>query len=33
MKTKEQLESGLCEICPFSTEGEGVQQGGKISYS
>lgn len=31
VKKKEQLEADLCKICPFTTEGEGVQQGAKIS--
>lgn len=29
---KEQLESDLCEICPFITEGEGVQQGSETRF-
>lgn len=33
MKKKEQLESDLCEICPFVTEGEGVQQRPETSFS
>lgn len=33
MKKKEQLEFDLCEGCPFITDGEGGQQGAKISSS
>lgn len=33
LKKKEQLESDLCESCPFITEGEGVQQGAETSFS
>lgn len=33
MKKKEQLESDVCEICPFITEGDGVQQGAETSFS
>lgn len=32
-KKKERLESDVCEICPFSTVGEGVRQGAEVSYS